>query len=212
MRFLNFTALTLTASLALSACTPPRQHPPPRQYGAISMPAAASAPALQQHLDAMRDIHNKMLQARTSAERVALAPAHTRAMRDGLAALQRWRAQAQERTASTPTAMGHGRMGGAGPKGVGQAAGQMGASGGQSAMGSGHMAQGGMQHGGMGSHCMGPQCMGPGHMGAPGQPADGGGHIHQQPAATPTGQELALMQMALEMLAYRVDMLSGAVK
>lgn len=95
---------------------------------------------MEQHLGVMRDIQQKMLQAKTGAERQALAPAHSRAMREALAAIQ-----ANQGAPGTGHGMGHG-----------------------------------MGHG----------------AGMPMQ-----GH--------PMGQQHAVMQMLMEMLVLRVDLLSG---
>lgn len=95
-------ALFCCCSMTLSACAQgPAPSPPPERPFSARPGGTGSSAALEQQLAAMRDIQQKMLHARTGAERQALAPAHSRAMREALAALQ-----ASQGTAAR--GMGHG--------------------------------------------------------------------------------------------------------
>ena len=86
------TALLLVAQTAgaTSQATEQHQqhHPNTAPANAVPTPSAQAANAnMAQKLDAMRDMHARMLAAKTPSERQALMKAHMKAMQEGMAAM-----------------------------------------------------------------------------------------------------------------------------
>lgn len=77
------TTLALALALAAQAQTTTARPPAPRP--AASAPAADHLSMMDMQLKAMRNMHDKMLRARTAEERNALMAEHTKLMQDGMA-------------------------------------------------------------------------------------------------------------------------------
>ena len=91
----TFTTLTAGATLALlTACASPGgtagaaiakadEHAGHHPEASAAAPAA-SMPAMQERMKAMREMHDKMMNAKTPAERQALMADHMKTMQDGM--------------------------------------------------------------------------------------------------------------------------------
>ena len=90
-----FTTLTAAAALVLlTACASPGgtagatsakadEHAGHHPEASAAVPAA-SMPAMQERMKAMREMHDKMMNAKTPAERQALMADHMKTMQDGM--------------------------------------------------------------------------------------------------------------------------------
>jgi hypothetical protein len=85
------TLAAVTTIAFLSACASPgASGPATADEHAIHHPDAAAAapgagmPAMQERMKAMREMHDKMMNAKTPAERQALMADHMKAMQDGM--------------------------------------------------------------------------------------------------------------------------------
>lgn len=90
----SFTTVTAVSTLAfLTACASPGGLNSPSGTPAAASahtshhpdaPAAAAAPGMQNRMQAMREMHDKMMNAKTPAERDALMAEHMKAMQGGM--------------------------------------------------------------------------------------------------------------------------------
>jgi hypothetical protein len=88
--FKNFAAVTTLALVTANAsaagpgaAAQADEHTSHHPEGAPSAPAA-TMPAMQDRMKAMREMHDKMMNAKTPAERQALMADHMKAMQDGM--------------------------------------------------------------------------------------------------------------------------------
>ena len=70
----------LSTAVLVSACASPGDQVRPHPGAAASMPAGAMQPGMK----AMREMHEKMMNAKTPQERQALMADHMKAMQDGM--------------------------------------------------------------------------------------------------------------------------------
>ncbi len=76
------------ATLATACASPGAMNAAPASPGMSSMAAPAPMAAMEPRMKAMQEMHQKMMGAKTPAERQALMADHTKAMQDGMAMMK----------------------------------------------------------------------------------------------------------------------------
>lgn len=98
---------TACASPGATDAAPAAGMSPGMSHGGAPMAMAAMEPRMND----MKDMHQKMMDARTPAERQALMPEHTKAMQDGMAMMKQMHGGKHGMTGMTGmTSMGDGKV------------------------------------------------------------------------------------------------------
>jgi hypothetical protein len=83
----TFVSLSI-ATLAAACANPGAMNAPPASPGMGHSGSGMSMPAMEHRRNAMKDMHQKMANASTPAERQALMADHMKAMQDGMASMK----------------------------------------------------------------------------------------------------------------------------
>ena len=106
------TLIALSVATLATACASPgatsmSSTSPGMNHGGESMSMAV----METRMKAMKDMHQKMMDARTPAEKQALMPAHTKAMQDGMAMMKQMQSGKHGMGGMTGmTSMGEGKV------------------------------------------------------------------------------------------------------
>ena len=77
-----------TAALATACASPDAMNAAPASPGMSNMAASAPMAKMEPRMKAMQEMHQKMMGAKTPAERQALMPDHMKAMQGGMAMMK----------------------------------------------------------------------------------------------------------------------------